>query len=79
MNEGILRGVIRSGGSLRATVRCADRIGGNPYDGAYTVRPSLTAQTLATKDRTMTDNLTVEQIPMESVSNQAGGITVIIG
>lgn len=48
------------------------------YQGAYTVTPSDEAQTLATKNTTMTDDVTVKQIPYYEVSNQTGS-TVYIG
>ena len=78
-NEGILRATLRSGARITASLRYADRFGGTPYEGIYVIRPALSSQMMATKDKTMTDNVTVEEIPIESVSNTAGGNTVIIG
>lgn len=49
------------------------------YDGVYQVTPKLESQTLATRNKLMTDDVTVEEIPISSVSNTAGGNTVIIG
>jgi len=50
------------------------------YTGSYDVTPSATSNiVLETKDKKMTDNLTVRKIPYESVSNPQGGNTVTIG
>lgn len=49
------------------------------YKGAYEVAPSFEKQTLETAYRVMTGNVEVESIPMETVSNTAGGMTLIIG
>lgn len=88
-DEGILRATLRSGGSLvavilsggslQASVRYTDRVSVPPYEGTYVVRPTLSLQVMPTKGKEMTDDVTVEGIPIESVSNTAGGNTVIIG
>jgi len=50
------------------------------YAGPYTVRPVLyNDQELLTYDKHMTDNVTVEQIPVTWTSNLYGGQTVVIG
>lgn len=49
------------------------------YEEEYSVTPSATPQTLPTAGKTMTDNLTVEEIPYYEVSNDEGGTTVNIG
>lgn len=49
------------------------------YTGSYTVKPSVSEQTLATKDKVMTDDVTVLEIPYSEVSNNDGGCTVTIG
>lgn len=51
----------------------------DPYEGAYIITPKLEAQTMATKNKMMKDNVTIEKIPVSIVSNSAGGNTVIIG
>jgi hypothetical protein len=54
--------------------------GGAPYQGEYVVEPSLESNiVLATKNRSMSDDVTVLEIPQYEVSNSAGGITFIIG
>lgn len=50
-----------------------------PYLGAYEVTPRPAAQTLYTRDRRMTENVTVYEIPYHETSNQAGGSTAVIG
>ena len=49
------------------------------YTGSYTVKPLVSEQTLATKDKVMTDDITVLKIPYSEVSNNEGGCTVTIG
>ena len=51
-----------------------------PYTGQYAVTPSISGeQVLETKDRYMTDNLVVLEVPYSEASNTADGITVYIG
>ena len=51
-----------------------------PYTGQYQVTPSISGeQVLETKDKYMTDNLVVLEVPYSEVSNTADGITVYIG
>ena len=54
-------------------------ITGDMYAGPYTVTPTLEAQTLATRNLTMRDDVTVHEIPYAEVSNPAGGTTATIG
>lgn len=49
------------------------------YEGSYTIKPKVEAIILPTKDRSMTKDLTITQIPYEMVENPSGGNTVIIG
>lgn len=51
----------------------------DPYEGDYNVRPQLTAQTLETAKKYMSQNVEVEEIPIYVVSNNSGGKTVVIG
>lgn len=53
--------------------------GGEPYDGPYTVTPDFKTQELATKDRLLKDNVTVDPIAVARVENPAGGKTIYIG
>lgn len=49
------------------------------YDGDYNVIPRVYQQVLETKDKLMTDNVTVEVIPLSKVINPSNGYTVTIG
>lgn len=49
------------------------------YTGAYNVDPKFTAQKLATNGKKMRDDVTVEAIEVQRVSNTSGGRTVYIG
>lgn len=61
------------------TLTVLDPADAETYKGAYTVDPEFEAQTLATKDKRMSDNVTVNAIEVQRVSNTAGGRTVYIG
>lgn len=54
-------------------------ITGDMYDGPYEVTPTLETQMLATRNKTMSDDVTVFEIPYAEVGNTAGGTTAIIG
>ena len=49
------------------------------YEGPYEVVPRFREQTLETKNKLMTDDVTVDVIPVHEVTNPAGGLTVTIG
>ena len=48
------------------------------YRGNYTVTPAMEAQVLETKDKVMTDDVTVLEIPMYETTNLSGGTTLYI-
>ena len=48
------------------------------YEGLYTVKPKLVEQVLPTNGRSMNDDVTVEEVPVERVGNLGGGYTVTI-
>lgn len=48
------------------------------YEGSYTVKPKLVEQVLPTNGRSMNDDVTVEEVPVERVGNLGGGYTVTI-
>lgn len=54
-------------------------ITGDAYTGEYSVNPDFEGKVLKTKNLQMTDNVTVNPIQVESVSNLSGGRTVYIG
>lgn len=73
-----LSGDVQAGASLGQTV--IQFVGEtNPYTGEYIIDPDFDRQTLQTKQKYMTDNITVNPIQVESVSNIEGGRTVYIG
>lgn len=49
------------------------------YEGDYNVIPRVYEQTLATKDKLMLNDVTVEIIPLSKVINLQNGYTVTIG
>ena len=52
----------------------------NPYTGDYTVTPKIyEATVLPTKAKNMREDVTVLKIPQFEVSNESGGITLIMG
>lgn len=53
--------------------------GFDPYEGPYEVNPMFVEQILETKDKSMTDDVTVKEIAVYRTENPSGGNTVIIG
>ena len=51
----------------------------DPYTGEYIVIPRVYEQTLETRQKLMTDDVTVREIPVTRTSNPQGGLTVLIG
>lgn len=49
----------------------------DPYPGPYVVIPKRRDQILATKDKNMTDDVTVKEVPWTEVSNQHGTTYII--
>ncbi len=52
---------------------------GDIYDGEYIVDPSFEQQILATRNKTLTDDVTVNAIMVSRTTNASGGYTVYIG
>lgn len=53
---------------------------GKPYEGAYDVTPkSYEPVVLPTRNRLLSRDVNVAKIPRYEVSNDAGGVTFIIG
>lgn len=73
-----LSGDVQAGASLGQTV--IQYVGEtNPYTGNYIIDPDFEGQVLQTRQKYMTDNVTINPIQVESVSNIEGGRTVYIG
>ncbi len=49
------------------------------YDGPYSIVPKVSDQQFETTAKLMNENLSVLAIPVLSVSNPSGGVTVTIG
>ena len=52
--------------------------GGVKYEGDYEVTPTVDGLELNTKDKYMSDDVTIRAIPFYEVSNTSGGNTVYI-
>ncbi len=60
------------------TIQTATKHIGTPYEGDYVVTPKVEAQTMPTKDKVMTDDMTIKGIEIHRVKNSSGGTTVYI-
>lgn len=49
------------------------------YEGLYAVKPLKIPQILSTRNKLLTDDITILSIPYQEVSNQSGGTTITIG
>ena len=77
-----LVGTIQPEVSLKAQMNAAITAQSDIYDdiAGYVITPSWEADfLLPTKSKLMKENLTVKKIAQTYVSNEAGGITLIIG
>lgn len=57
----------------------SDHVGVDYYKGDYTVTPKTEKQELATRQKFLTENVKIKEIPFFEVSNLEGGQTVFIG
>lgn len=71
--------IIPESGEGGIYVAIHDGGGGIPYDGEYEVNPSFQTQVLETRERYMSDDVTVNAIEISRTSNPSGGTTVYIG
>lgn len=58
--------------------KVVEYVGGDLYEGDYEVTPKVTGQTMATKDKVLTEDVKIKAIPFFNVSNTSGGNTVYI-
>lgn len=58
--------------------RVTEYVGGELYQGEYTVRPQFEEQEMQTKGKVMVKDVTINEIPVFRVGNTSGGITVYI-
>ena len=61
------------------TVNVMGELGYPMYEGPYDATPTVDGLKLATKRRSMSKDVSIEPIPIGSVSNSSGGRTVTIG
>lgn len=61
------------------TVIKVEYITGDMYGGPYEVTPKIESVVLATRNKTMNNDVTVFEIPYVEVRNPVGGKTVTIG
>lgn len=61
------------------TVNVMGELGYPMYEGPYDATPTVDGLKLATKRRSMSKDVSIEPIPIGSVSNTSGGRTVTIG
>lgn len=64
---------------MSQTVSVMGELGYPMYKGPYDATPTVDGLTLATKRRSMSRDISIDPIPIGSVSNDSGGRTVTIG
>ena len=50
----------------------------NRYEGEYVITPTIDGQTLETANKMLIDDVTINAIPYQDVSNPQGGRTITI-
>ena len=75
-----LRGAVVARSPAWTATAVSGLLGGDgiPFDGPYEVTPDADGEVLATRMKTMADDVTIKPIPYVESSNQAGGYTVSI-
>ena len=74
----VLHGTLSGCGELSGTVYLPERIR-QTYEGPYEAYPHISQQVLGTKNKLMTDDITIHTISITRTDNPAGGRTVYIG
>jgi hypothetical protein len=72
-------GRIDAKGRMSGKVKTAETKPLPYYEGEYVITPKFTDQVLETKQKSMSDDVTVEKITTLEVDNEAGGVTYIFG
>lgn len=72
-------GTIAAKGKMSGKVKTAETKPLPYYEGEYELTPIWEDVTLETKQKSMSDNVTMQAIPYAEVDNPSGGVTVIIG
>ena len=76
---GSLNGDMTAKGKMSGTLNYAKNKPLPYYEGEYVITPKFTEQVLETKQKSMSDDVTVEKITTLEVDNEAGGVTYIFG
>lgn len=77
--QGVLKGSIRSKVFMSGIVHYPISVNIPVFNGDYIINPKSTQQILLTKDKQMTDDVTIKPIPYFETSNEEDGITIFIG
>lgn len=72
-------GRIDAKGKMGGKVKSAETKPLPYYEGEYVITPTFEKQVLETKQKSMSDDVTVEKITTLEVDNEAGGVTYIFG
>lgn len=79
-NQGIAIGVgLSIEMDMSQTISVMGELNYPMYEGPYDAMPTVEGLKLATRRRSMSKDVSVEPIPIGSVSNSSGGRTVTIG
>ena len=73
-----LNGCISQDDEITGNLATAYTTSAKPYEGDYEVTPTVEGQKLETKQKYMTDDVTILAIPFYEVGNTSGGNTVYI-
>ncbi len=74
----VLHGTLSGFGQLSGTLFLPERLR-QVYEGPYEAYPHTAEQVLDTKDKLMTNDITIHTISITRTDNPAGGRTVCIG
>ena len=76
---GTITGRLSALESLSGKMNIPEVVGVTLYDGEYVVSPDFEGSILETKDKLLRQDVTVNPIEVQTVSNLSGGKTVYIG
>ena len=77
--QGGISGELSSDGSLQGLISYPSEVVVDVYSGDYVVDPDFDGRVLDTRDKLMTDDVTINAIRVTKTSNLFGGQTVVIG
>lgn len=75
----IIAGALSSPATITGELTIPTYVDVDLYSGDYDVYPDFTGKTLDTANKTLTDDITVKPIEVQTMSNSSGGLTVYIG